>query len=88
MPNVPGELYQKLEHVPFEVHKKTRLLRFLHTQSHFDQIGDPEHDLSLLSETPAILKDVLDLIRETDSVHFAGMLEVVAPQPAQASPAP
>ena len=88
IPNVPGELYQKLEQVQFEVHKKTRIIRFLHTQSHFDQIGDPEHDLSLLSETPAILKDVLDLIRETDDVHYAGMLEIVAQQPAHAAESP
>lgn len=61
IPNGSGELFQKLELVQFDVHKKTRMLRFLHAHSHFDQIGDPEHDLSLLSETPAILKDLLDL---------------------------
>lgn len=85
VPNIAGELFQKLEHVQFDVHRKTRILRFLHTQSHFDQIGEPEHDLSLLSETPAILKDVLDLIRENDGVHYAGMVEVVDPQPVHAA---
>lgn len=85
VPNVAGGLYQKLEHMPFDMHKKTRILRFLHAHSHFDQIDGAEHDLYLLSEAPAILKDVLDLIRETDSVHYAGMFEVIAPGPEQAA---
>jgi len=80
IPSSTGELFQKLEHIQFDVAKKNRILRFLHTHSHFDQIGDPEHDLSVLSETPAILKDLLDMMRETDNVHYDGMLDRVAQQ--------
>lgn len=77
--HLPDELRQKLELIQFDEAKKARILRFLHTHSHFDQIGDPEHDLSVLSETPAILKDLLDLIREADPPHYAGMIDLVAP---------
>jgi wobble nucleotide-excising tRNase len=78
-PNGSGELYKKLELVPFDSAKKAKILRFLHTHSHFDQIGDPEHDLSVLSETPAILKDILELIRLTDPGHHEGMLTILQP---------
>lgn len=76
-PDAAGDLFQKLECVSVDGHKKTRILRFLHTESHFDQIGDSEHDMSLLSETPQILRDILELMRTTDMGHYDGMLAVV-----------
>jgi len=79
VPDKPGELFQKLETVKYDTVKKTRILRFLHTYSHFDQVAEPDHDPSLLSETPAILQEVLALIRECDPEHFRCMTELVAP---------
>lgn len=79
IPEKQGELYQKLEAVPFDVAKKTRVLRFLHTYSHFDQIAEAGHDPSVLSETPAILLEVLALIQHCDHAHFMSMTELVAP---------
>lgn len=79
VPNKPGELFQKLEAVPYDVAKKTRILRFLHTYSHLDQVAEPDHDPSVLSETPAILQDVLALIRDCDPEHFKCMTELVKP---------
>lgn len=78
IPDKPGELFLKLESVDFDQAKKTRILRFLHTFSHFDQVADPEHDPSMLSETPAILKDVLALIDHCDPEHFKSMAGLVA----------
>ena len=75
----PDKLFKKLEEVKFDDVKKARLLRFLHTYSHSDQISEPEYDLSVLSETPAILKDLLELIRQTDSAHHAGMMSRLQP---------
>ena len=78
LPSNSGELHQQLEQVNFDVAKKTRILRFLHTHSHYGQISEPEHDLSVLSETRAILRDVLDLMKVTDPGHFEGMELLVA----------
>lgn len=83
VPDKPGELFQKLECVQFDPAKKTRIYRFLHTYSHFDRVAEPDHDLSVLSETPAILQDVLALIRESDIGHYKRMVELVAPALAQ-----
>lgn len=79
---IPGkarELYQQLELIEFDATKKARILRFLHTHSHHMQITEPEHDLSILAETQAILRDVLALIEETDKEHYDRMLAVVNP---------
>lgn len=84
VPDKPGELFQKLEAIKYDTAKKTRILRFLHTYSHFDQVAEPGHDPSLLSETPAVLQEVLALICECDPEHFRSMSELIAPPLAQA----
>jgi len=80
VPDKPGELFQKLEAVQYDAAKKTRILRFLHTYSHFDQVAEPDHDPSVLSETPAILQDVLALIQKCDPEHFRCMTDMVKPE--------
>lgn len=87
VPDKPGDLFQKLEAIPFDSAKKTRILRFLHTYSHFDHVAEPDHDPSVLSETPTILKEVLSLVRECDPEHFRCMAELVAPPVIQPAPA-
>lgn len=82
LPGNPGELHQQLEQIRFDVAKKTRILRFLHTHSHYGQIAEPEHDLSVLAETQAILQDLLALIRDVDPEHYAGMEALMDPLPA------
>jgi len=81
VPDKAGELFQKMEAVDHDHHTKTRILRFLHTYSHMDQIAEPDHDLSALSETPAIMKDVLDLIQGVDKDHYQSMVKLVAQAP-------
>lgn len=73
-PNNPSELQQQLNLVDFDHAKKSRILRFLHTYSHHGHIADPEHDLSILSETPKVLANVLELIEAVDKGHYDGML--------------
>ena len=68
-----GKLEKKLDAINFDPVKKSRILRFLHIHSHFDQVVPPEHDLSVLSETPEILSDLMDLIQAIDKEHFDGM---------------
>ncbi len=57
--------------------KRARIIRFLHTYSHDGKVNEPEHDLSILSETPQILKDVLELIEKVDGPHFVEMQDVL-----------
>lgn len=75
--HVADEIRQKLDLIQFDEAKKAKILRFLHTHSHFDQIGDPEHDPSVLSETPVILGDLLDLMKTSDGIHYNGMVELI-----------
>lgn len=72
-PRPAGELWQKLQSVSFDEAKKTRILRFLHTHSHGEALGEPEHDISLLAEAQSILNDLLDLIQSADNQHFAAL---------------
>jgi wobble nucleotide-excising tRNase len=78
LPDRAGELFKKFEGIDFDTAKKTRILRFLHTYSHFDSIAEPDHDVSVLSESPAILKDVIALIRHCDEAHCKSMIDLAA----------
>jgi len=78
-PQASRELWQKVQAVPFDEAKKLRILRFLHTHSHSSGMGEPEHDLSVLAEGPAVLKDLLELIESEDAAHYSAMVQLVAP---------
>ncbi|MCH8955524.1 AAA family ATPase [candidate division KSB1 bacterium] len=69
-PRDAGELQKQLDSIDFDPEKKTRILRFLHTHSHKGHLDEPEHDLSILSETPKVLADVLELIKSEDQKHY------------------
>ena len=75
-PQMSGDLRQKVERVKFDPAKKSRILRFMHTYSHADTIGEPAHDLSHLSEGGPVLRDLLDLMNAEDPAHFAAMSEL------------
>ncbi|MRR49669.1 MAG: hypothetical protein EG825_01945 [Rhodocyclaceae bacterium] len=80
---VPGkarELYQQFEQIEFEPAKKARILRFVHTHSHFKEVAEPEHDLSVLAETRPVLQDVLALIEKSDPEHYRHMLALIGTQ--------
>lgn len=76
-PRYAGELQKQLDSIDFDSEKKTRILRFLHTHSHSGQIDEPEHDLSILSETPDVLADILDLIKSEDPKHYEEMTSIL-----------
>lgn len=78
-PDMASELRQKLQRVDYDETKKVRLLRFLHTHSHADEIGDPEHDPSGLGEAQAVLTDLLELLKQEDSAHYHAMVTLVDP---------
>lgn len=74
-----GELRQKLLKLDFDESRKTRILRFLHTHSHGDKIGEPEHDPSALGETQAVLRDLMALMESEDPRHYFAMVNLVDP---------
>ncbi len=78
-PQVSGELWRKMNAVPFDDAKKLRILRFLHTHSHSIAVGEPEHDLTALAEGPSVLNDLLEMIESLDRDHFLAMVQLVSP---------
>ena len=70
-----------MDEVRFDAAKKAKLLRFTNMYSHDPQIPEPEHDLTLLAETPQILRDLMELIAAEDGAHFEEMQKLVAPSP-------
>lgn len=72
-PAKTGELFQQLKDVQFDEAKKARILRFTNTYSHHGFIAEQTHDLSVLAETPDVMKDVLALIKSLDPEHFNSM---------------
>lgn len=76
VPGKAGELRQQVEELNGDPAKKARIVRFLHTHSHAGHVAEPEHDLSLLSETPAVLNEVLELMKLNDGPHYDAMSKI------------
>jgi wobble nucleotide-excising tRNase len=72
-PHTKNLLRDSLKTNKFDLVKQQRILRFLHAHSHEDNIGAPEHDASILSETKQIMTAILELINTLDKEHFEGM---------------
>lgn len=72
---VPDEdsLHARLEAVSFDEVKKTRILRFVDTHSHTEQIGSGHDEASALSEAPEVLRNLIELIEACDSEHAKRM---------------
>ncbi|MBN2133646.1 MAG: AAA family ATPase [Sedimentisphaerales bacterium] len=77
VPDATG-VWAQLQRIEYDTSKKERILRFLHAYSHSAQIAEDEGDLSILSETPSILKDLLVFIESLDEKHYSGMVSLVA----------
>jgi wobble nucleotide-excising tRNase len=76
-PGTTGEFRKSLEESQYNSSKKKGILRFLHTHSHKNQIGVPDHDSTILSHTSQILFDILDLIKFEDEKHYKEMIKLV-----------
>ncbi len=79
-PGISGELWKKMKRAAFDEAKKLRILRFLHTHSHSDAVGEPAHDPSILAEAGSVLKDLLEFIETQDKAHFDAMVKLVKSQ--------
>lgn len=76
VPGRSGDLRGKLGEIDGDDASKARVLRFLHTYSHGDVVPQPDHDPTILLETPAILRDLLELLRRDDQRHYDQMVEL------------
>lgn len=76
-PDKARDLHGHLDAVDFDAARKTRLLRFLHTYSHANLVGEPHHELHLLAEAPEVMRDLLDLIRAVDEAHYASLERLI-----------
>ncbi|MDD3937572.1 AAA family ATPase [Rhodoferax sp.] len=77
IPGHTGDLHGKLSEIDGDEPTKARVLRFLHTYSHGDAGVQPDHDPTILAETPAVLRDVLELVRVNDQRHYDQMVALV-----------
>jgi wobble nucleotide-excising tRNase len=84
-PSALGRAYQQLEMSSFEEGKRIRLLRFLNTYSHDANVGEQEHDPSILAETPQIMRELLEFLKHEDAGHHAEMLKLLGVEQAQAA---
>lgn len=82
LPQASGELHNALQLVSFDESKKSRVLRFLHTQSHGADL-DPGHDPTVLGECRAVLEDLLALMQSLDDGHFSAMVRLVNQTPTE-----
>jgi len=82
-PGISDNLREKMENIDFDGVRKSRILRFVHTYSHSNTIGEPEHDPSLLTEARSVLKDLLELIESEDKAHYDAMVTLVNRQIAE-----
>ncbi|WCB47058.1 AAA family ATPase [Nitratidesulfovibrio vulgaris] len=77
-PAKAGKLRQQLGMVKdFDAGIRARIIRFVHTYSHDGRVAEPEHDLSVLAETPAVMREILRLIQFEDSKHYKEMTSVI-----------
>ncbi|MBC8745348.1 MULTISPECIES: ATP-binding protein [Paraburkholderia] len=77
VPGHAGNLRRQMEELDGEPAMMARIIRFLHTHSHMEQVSEPEHDLSVLSEAPAVLADLLTIIERNDKKHYEAMMALV-----------
>ncbi len=70
-------LWDKVSRLSFDEVKKTQVLRFLNVYSHNETIGAPQLDPTLLAESDAALRNLLELIHSVDSEHYDAMVALV-----------
>jgi len=77
-PGIAGKLRDQIESVVnVDPGIRARIIRFIHTYSHDDRVAEPEHDLSVLAETPAVMHEILHLIWREDPRHYEEMTKLI-----------
>ena len=78
VPDRQGELFHKMEGVPYDGAIKTRILRLLNTYSHLAVVDEPGHDPTVLSETREVINQLLEMIKALDEKHYIGMISLIS----------
>ena len=76
VPNLGGHnrLWSQMRAIEFDEEKKSRIYRYMQTHSHRGAVGNLDEDLTLLGESRAVLKDVLDFMQAADADHVSRMI--------------
>ena len=76
------QIYQRLECIKdFDQKKKERIRRFVETHSHPRyESGVQDFDMTILSETPDILKDLIELVKTEDEKHYNYLVKSIKVQ--------
>lgn len=69
--------HAKLDKLPGDPAMKARIYQFVQAFSHDDAIGDEGQGALALAEGPAVLKALLQLVRDTDVDHYTQMTEAI-----------
>lgn len=77
-PGAKTAVTAKIRNSGFDGPKTALVLRFCHTYSHNDVVSEPAHDPSVLSETRAAMKAVLELMAHLDQDHVDEMKTLCA----------
>lgn len=76
--NLGTDIYKRLSYINFDPIKKTRIERFVQTHSHpMYESGMQDFDMTILSETPEIIGDLLDLVKAEDEKHFDFLVQSI-----------
>ena len=70
--------YEKLKRISFDHKKWERIINFVATHSHAKyESGIQDFDMTILGETPDIVNDLLELVKEEDKKHFDFLMESI-----------
>ena len=70
-------LHSRMQAVTCDDTLRSRIYRFVNTHAHKDGIGDLDDDLTILSETKAVLESVIEFMRLADAEHCNAMIRCV-----------
>ena len=71
-------IYNRLKEIKFDEIKKTRINRFVETHSHPRyESGVQDFDMTILAETPAIISDILEMVKVEDEKHYNFLIQSV-----------
>ncbi len=76
-PGATGDLPNQLNSAKLSSPQIGRIVKFVHSHSHGDFVGESEHNLSMLSEGRQVMKDIMALIRAEDKAHHKAMRRLV-----------
>jgi len=76
-PSLADNFTDQFNKILFDDNKKTKILIFTHIFSHKDQVQESmTHDPTLLSETPEVLRNILEYVKVADGAHYDEMLKL------------